>query len=204
MCFSTACTILDFVQVGFLTKRKKIVAFLTKIAFWNYWADSATFCRFHKKGRVFIVKLTCILPLKNDSKCENAKEIQRIWHLVSLKVLCRITGKLWQILREYVFENTFVASCNFVCIPHFISAGQISSVFSRTNEKNFSDGKIVVRDDVSLRSGLLVDYFGSSRQKNTSYFHEKKICLLFWNALYEFQFIRLWKFLLGAMLTLLI
>ena len=138
MCFSTACTILDFVQVGFLTKRKKIVAFLTKIAFWNYWADSVTFCRFHKKGRVCIVKLSCILAIKNNSKCENAKEIQRIWHLVPLKVLCRITGKLWQILREYVFENTFVASCNFVCIPHFISAGQISSVFFLEQTKRIS------------------------------------------------------------------
>ena len=48
-------------------------------------------------------------------------------------------------------------------------------MFFRTNEKNFSDGKIVVRDDVSLRSGLLVDYFGSSRQNNTSYFHEKNM-----------------------------
>ena len=105
------------------------------VAFWNYWADSVTFCRFHEKGRICIVKLSCILPIKNNSKCKNAKEIQRIWHLVPLKVLCRITGKLWQILREYVFENTFVASCNFVCIPHFISVGQISSVFSNKRKE---------------------------------------------------------------------
>ena len=79
-------------------------------------------------------------------------------------------------IREFVFQNTFVASCNFVCIPHFISVGQISSVyFFRTNEKNFSDGKIVVRDDVSLRSGLLVDYFGSSRQKIQVIFTKKNM-----------------------------
>ena len=107
-------------------------------------------------------------------------------------------------IREFVFQNTFVASCNFVCIPHFISVGQISSVFFSNKRKEFQWWKNSSkrRRQSSFRfTGRLLWLVSPKKYK---LFSRKKIYLLFWNALYEFQLIRLWKFLLGAMLTLLI
>ena len=74
----------------------------------------------------------------------------------------------------YLKIRSSQAVISFVSLISFRQVKFQVCIFSRTNEKNFSDGIIVERDDVSLRSGLLVDYFGSSRQKNTSNFHEKK------------------------------